>query len=63
MYKLVKNERYDSLCVLKIDSNTYIPFVAANTDYQDYLKWLEGYEKINGEWVKTSEGNTPQEAD
>lgn len=28
----------------------YIPFDPANTDYQEYLKWLE-------------EGNTPEEAE
>jgi hypothetical protein len=40
-----------------------IPFDSANTDYQAYLKWLDGYEVIDGELVKTSEGNTPEPAD
>ena len=32
------------------DVHTFIPFVADNTDYQAYLKWLE-------------EGNTPEPAE
>ena len=32
------------------DWNTFIPFDSANTDYQEYLKWLE-------------EGNTPLPAE
>jgi hypothetical protein len=48
---------------------TWIPFDPDNTDYQAYLKWLDGYEQqYNSEtqqtsWVKTSEGNTPLPAD
>jgi len=37
-------------CVLKLPSNTHIPFDPANTDYQEYLAWLE-------------KGNTPEPAD
>jgi hypothetical protein len=36
--------------IKRIEDNTYIPFDPANTDYQEYLKWL-------------SEGNTPEPAD
>lgn len=36
--------------VIKVESNSYIPFDPANTDYQAYLKWLE-------------EGNQPLPAD
>ena len=36
--------------VIKLDSNTCIPFDPANTDYQEYLRWLEA-------------GNTPEPAD
>jgi hypothetical protein len=36
--------------ILRIEDQTFIPFDPANTDYQQYLKWLE-------------EGNTPLPAD
>lgn len=45
MYKLTNFN-----VVLYIPTNTYIPMVFANTDYQAYLKWLE-------------EGNEPLPAD
>ena len=46
MYKLIKNQN----TVNRISDNAFIPFEPANTDYQEYLKWLE-------------EGNTPLPAD
>jgi len=51
MYKQYKNQ-FGELAngILRIQDNTFIPFVEANTDYQEYLKWLE-------------EGNTPLPAD
>ena len=36
--------------VKNLDNNIYIPFDPANTDYQEYLKWV-------------AEGNTPTPAD
>jgi hypothetical protein len=54
MYKLVKETLFDGSV---IDSNVVIrqdgaciPFDLANTDYQEYLKWIE-------------QGNTPLPAD
>ena len=45
MYKTI-----DENTVKRLVDNAFIPFDAANTDYQEYLKWLE-------------EGNTPEPAD
>ena len=52
MCKIVKNCDTGSIAnvVLLVSSNTFIPFDPANTDYQDYLKWL-------------AEGNEPLPAD
>jgi hypothetical protein len=70
MYKLpviFNNEPIN--CVITEDGLKSIPFDPDNTDYQAYLKWLDGYEQqYNSEtqqtsWVKTSEGNTPLPAD
>jgi hypothetical protein len=46
MYKIVKTQKI----VLRIADNAFIPFDPANTDYQEYLKWV-------------AEGNTPLPAD
>ena len=52
MYKLLKSMdgQVRNDCVLKVDANMYVPFDPANTDYQEYLKWL-------------AEGNEPLPAD
>jgi hypothetical protein len=48
MYKLFNSSLQNF--VIRLSDNTYIPFNPANTDYQQYLKWLE-------------EGNTPLPAE
>jgi hypothetical protein len=51
MYKQIKDNRGNMMeFVLRTEDNTYIPFAPDNTDYQQYLKWLD-------------EGNTPEPAD
>ena len=52
MYKLLnQNTEFECLVLEKADGSvTSIPFDPANTDYQEYLKWV-------------AEGNTPEPAD
>jgi hypothetical protein len=51
MYKLTLDTSFGkSNTVLRLSDNACIPFDLANTDYQEYLKWLE-------------EGNIPLPAD
>ena len=39
-----------AICIIRIEDNAVIPFDPANTDYQEYLKWV-------------AEGNTPLPAE
>ena len=51
MYKLIFSATTQSVnSVQRLSDNAYSPFDLANTDYQEYLKWLE-------------EGNTPLPAE
>lgn len=69
MYKLIKSPFNDHASgVIRLSDNTSIPFNENNTDYQTYLKWLDGYEwqitaPMKMEWVKVAESNTPLPAD
>ena len=40
----------EAQCIKRLSDNAFIPFAPANTDYQEYLKWL-------------AEGNEPLPAD
>tara|TARA_B100000242_G_scaffold141997_1_gene100995 strand:+ start:1750 stop:1923 length:174 start_codon:yes stop_codon:yes gene_type:complete len=52
MYKKYKdyNNNIIESSIIKIEDGSTIPFDPANTDYQEYLQWIE-------------EGNTPEPAD
>ena len=53
MYKLLPNDPLTGQplnLIKRLSDSSFIPFDEANTDYQDYLKWL-------------SDGNTPLPAD
>lgn len=39
-YKLINGETYTQ-GIQRLSDNAYIPFDSANTDYQQYLQWLE----------------------
>jgi hypothetical protein len=50
MYKLIHNSYDKNNGVIRLSDNANIPFDPDNTDYQEYLRWLEL-------------GNTPLPAD
>lgn len=51
MYQLIIDYASKEICIVKrLSDNAFIPFEPANTDYQEYLRWLEA-------------GNTPLPAD
>lgn len=62
MYKLISSNSEINV-VLRLSDSAYIPMDINNVDYQRYLKWLDGYEYINGFYEKTSDGNAPEPAD
>jgi len=51
MYKLIKDKiTQETNVVQRLSDNSFIPMDEANTDYQEYLKWV-------------AEGNTPLPAE
>ena len=50
MYKLINNPYSGAQVVLRLSDMAIIPFDPDNTDYQEYLRWLDL-------------GNTPEPAD
>lgn len=50
MYKLINNRFGQLDCIQRVADNAFIPMDESNTDYQQYLKWVEA-------------GNTPLPAD
>jgi hypothetical protein len=53
MYQQLQNNPMtgaEAQCIKRLSDNAFIPFDPANTDYAEYLKWLD-------------EGNTPLPAD
>jgi len=49
-YKLLKDSLGQELPTVKRSDGSFIPFDPDNTDYQEYLRWLEA-------------GNTPEPAE
>jgi hypothetical protein len=43
MYQLLPNDfmGQPAQCIKRLSDNAFIPFDPANTDYQEYLAWLE----------------------
>ena len=51
MYQKIKNidTGEEAQVIKRLADNAFIPFDPANTDYQEYLKWLaEGNEPLPG---------------
>jgi len=64
MYKQCKDSFGNiANCIQRLADGAFIPFDPANTDYQQYLAWLDGYEMVNGKLEKTSDSNTPLPAE
>jgi len=52
MYQLLPNDfmGQPAQCIKRLSDNAFIPFDPANTDYQEYLKWVaEGNQPLPAE--------------
>jgi hypothetical protein len=59
MYQIIKHFKTNETCgVRRMSDMACIPFDPANTDYQEYLKWLDA-----GNTPLLAEGNAPIPAD
>lgn len=56
MYQFLPDTPFGvATCVKRIADNAFIPFDPANTDYQEYLRWLaEGNEPLPAENLERS---------
>ena len=41
MYKLLPETQFPAQCIKRLSDNAFIPMSESNTDYQQYLAWLE----------------------
>lgn len=41
MYRLKQNQNKLPSCIERVSDGAWIPFDTNNTDYQEYLRWLE----------------------
>ena len=59
MYQLTVNSPY----VIKVSDGSNVLINPDDPEGYKFFKWLDGYEDVNGEWIKTSDANTPLPAD
>ncbi len=55
MYQLLPDTIFGAAkCIKRLADNAFVPFDPANTDYQQYLKWLaEGNEPLPADEINT----------
>jgi hypothetical protein len=58
MYQKVTFKGVEQPCIKRLSDNAFIPFDPANTDYAEYLKWLDA-----GNTPLLAESNAPIPAD
>jgi hypothetical protein len=61
-YKIINGLNNNLISILNLEDFSYIPIDPANTDYQQYLLWLEeGNEPIPPDPIVEPEPLTPQQ--